>query len=394
MAVISYKCPNCDGELVFSPATQNFKCEYCMSTFSREELEAMKQDLAAEEPEAVAGQTGEQAKEPQSEPAGAQEEKPVDGGQAEPGREAESAPGASGSREGEAEQEEAVAYTCPSCGAQIVTDGTTAATFCYYCHNPVVLSGRLSGAYLPDKVIPFAIDKKQATQKFLDYVHSKKFIPRAFFRKQQIEKLSGVYFPYWVYACTMDGTMDAQGTNIRVWRSGETEYTETKYYQVEREGTVELSDLTKNALKEANQKLAEGVLPYDLAKMEEFHMGYLSGFLAQRRDVEREELAPEVSQEVKEYGRQLLRDTISGYSGVTVNSCNLKTAEESWSYVLLPVWTLTYKARNGKFYYYSMNGQTGKVYGELPVDYKKVGIVGGIVALLVWILFLIGGLLI
>lgn len=362
MAVISYKCPNCDGELVFSPATQNFKCEYCMSTFSREELEAMKQDLAAEEPEAAGGQTGEQAKEQQSEYDGV--------------------------------QEEAVAYTCPSCGARIVTDSTTAATFCYYCHNPVVLSGRLSGEYLPDKVIPFAIDKKEATQKFLDYVHSKKFIPRAFFRKQQIEKLSGVYFPYWVYACTMDGTMDAQGTNIRVWRSGETEYTETKYYQVEREGTVELHDLTKNALKEANQKLAEGVLPYDLTKMEEFHMGYLSGFQAQRRDVDQEDLAQDVSQEVKEYGRQLLRDTISGYSGVTVNSHNLKMLKESWSYVLLPVWTLTYKARNGKFYYYSMNGQTGKVYGELPVDYKKVGIVGGIVALIVLILFLIGGLLI
>ena len=376
MAVISYKCPNCDGELVFSPATQNFKCEYCMSTFSREELEAMKQDLAAKEPqsETAGGQAGEQEKGQKSEYAGAQEEKSVDAGQQEGGQ-SDSAP------------EEAVAYTCPSCGAQIVTDNTTAATFCYYCHNPVVLSGRLSGEYLPDKVIPFVIDKKEATQKFLDYVHSKKFIPRAFFRKQQIEKLSGVYFPYWVYACTMDGT------NIRVWRSGEMEYTETKYYQVEREGTVELHDLTKNALKEANQKLAEGVLPYDLTKMEEFHMGYLSGFQAQRRDVDREDLAQDVSQEVKEYGRQLLRDTISGYSGVTVNSHNLKMLKESWSYVLLPVWTLTYKARNGKFYYYSMNGQTGKVYGELPVDYKKVGIVGGIVALIVLILFLIGGLL-
>ncbi len=36
-------------------------------------------------------------------------------------------------------------YICPSCGAEVVTDATTAATFCYYCHNPVVLSEKLTG---------------------------------------------------------------------------------------------------------------------------------------------------------------------------------------------------------------------------------------------------------
>lgn len=369
MAVISYKCPNCDGELVFSPATQNFKCEYCMSMFSQEELEAMKQDLGARE------DVAKQEPEAWEDVAKQESEAREDGAKQE-------------------NQEEAVAYTCPSCGAEIVTDSTTAATFCYYCHNPVVLSGRLSGEYLPDRVVPFAIDKKQATQRFLDYVHSKKFIPRAFFRKKQIEKLSGIYFPYWVYECTMDGTMDAQGTNIRVWRSGEMEFTETKYYRVEREGTVELDDITKNALKEADKKLAEGVLPYDLREMKEFHMGFLSGFLAQKRNVDKEELKGTVQQEVRDYGKQLLRDTITGYSGVTVNSHNLKPQKEKWSYVLLPVWTLTYKAHNGKFYYYSMNGQTGKVYGELPVDYRKVCLLGGIVGLIVMALFLIGGYLI
>ncbi len=371
MAVISYKCPNCDGELIFDPATQNFKCEYCTSMFSRKELEKMKPDTAAEQ---------------QS-----------DGIDAEPFAETETAEDLgeeAAERAGEQRAEEGMIYICPSCGAEVVTDSTTAATFCYYCHNPVVLSGRLSGEFLPDKVIPFAIDRKQAETKFLDYVHKKKFVPRAFFRRQQIEMLSGVYFPYWIYECTMEGTMDAQGTNIRVWRSGETEYTETKYYQVEREGTIELRNLSRNALKKANQQLAEGVFPYDMNKAEEFHMGYLSGFQAEKRDMEQEMFDGEIDQEVRNYGRQMLRDTISGYSGVTVSSHNLRTVSEKWSYMLLPVWTLTYNGRNGKFYYYSMNGQTGKVYGELPIDYKKVFLFGGMVALILLLLFLIGGYLI
>ena len=381
MAVISYKCPNCDGELIFNPATQNYKCEYCMSAFSQIELEEMKPEQAAERPVDKGEDLEYTAQTESAEAEGTESE------EAEKQRENRTETEQVG-------QEDAVLYTCPSCGAEIVTDSTTAATFCYYCHNPVVLSGRLSGEYLPDSIIPFAIDKKQAVQKFLEYVHSKKFIPKAFFRKQQIEKLSGIYFPYWIYECTMDGQLDAQGTNIRVWRMGDTEYTETKYYQIERGGKVELSNLSKNALQKANQKLAEGVFPYDMNQKKEFHMGYLSGFQAEKRDVEQESMRQEIDQEVKNYGRQLLRDTISGYSGVTVNNHNLKIIDEKWSYVLLPVWTLTYKGKNGKFYYYSMNGQTGKVYGELPVDYKKISILGGIVALAVLILFLIGGYLI
>ena len=349
MAVISYKCPNCDGELVFHPAAQKYKCEYCASAFSQQELAQMKP--AAEEEERV----------PESQ---------------------------------EMRGEEGVMYHCPSCGAEIVTDQTTAATFCYYCHNPVVLSGRVSGEFLPHKIIPFSIDKEQATEKFLQYAHSKKFVPRAFFNKQQIEKISGVYFPYWMADMDMKGLLQAEGKNIRVWRSGETEYTETKVYHVQRGGNIHLEDITKNALKKNSLKLAEGVLPYDVSKVQEFHMGYLSGFLAEKRDLERTDLQTEVTEDAKDFSVRLLRDTVDGYSHLNVRSCQLRTERENWDYMMLPVWTVTYKGRNGKMYYYSMNGQNGKVYGELPVDAGRVGLVGALVGLAVLILFLIGGYLI
>lgn len=357
MAVVSYKCPHCGGELIFSPTTQKYKCEYCLSDFSQEELEALKPEEGSEEKTVNFEED-------------TQEENTT-----------------------EKETQEAVVYHCPSCGAEIVTDETTAATFCYYCHNPVVLSGRVSGEFLPDKIIPFAIDKKQATEKFLDYVHSKKFVPKAFFNKQQIEKISGVYFPYWMVDMDMEGSMQAEGRNVRVWRSGDTEYTETKVYRVEREGDVHLEDITKNALKKSNAKLAEGVLPYDVSKVQKFHMGFLSGFLAEKRDIERTELNKQVQQEANEYGEKILRGTVKGYSSISVKSCHLNQTQENWDYTMLPVWTVTYKGKNGKMYYYSMNGQDGKVYGELPIDYKKVWILGGIVFVVVLILALIGGYL-
>lgn len=362
MAVVSYKCPNCGGDLRFSPNTQKYECEYCFSDFSQEELEALKPAEGKEEKIESYEETSEG-------------ESP----------EAES--------EKTEEQAEAMFYQCPSCGAEIVTDETTAATFCYYCHNPVVLSGRVSGEFLPDKIIPFSIDKKQATEKFLEYVHSKKFVPKAFFNKQQIEKISGVYFPYWMVDMDMEGSMQAEGRNLRVWRSGDTEYTETKVYRVEREGAIHLEDITKNALKKSNAQLAEGVLPYDVSKGQKFHMGFLSGFLAEKRDINREELSAQVQQEADEYGEKILRGTVKGYSSVSVKSCHLNRQKENWDYIMLPVWTVTYKGRNGKIYYYSMNGQDGKVYGELPIDYKKVWTLGGIISAIVLILGLIGGYL-
>lgn len=295
MSVISFKCPNCDGELIFDPASGAYKCEYCGSKFTQEELDAMK---PAEEQEKPAGS--------------------MDGSQASENTD--------GTQEEKKTEEEAVIYTCPSCGAQIVTDATTAATFCYYCHNPVVLSGRLSGNYMPNKVIPFAIDRKEAEKRFMEYVGRKKFVPKAFFNKKQIDKLSGVYFPFWIYDTRMNGNLSAEATRVRVWRSGDEEYTETKFYEVERGGDVSLSNLELNALQKANKELVEGVLPYQFDKMKDFSMGYLSGFQAEKRDIEKEGVAEEARRETKDYATRLLRESVSGYDGVKVHNCDFLMA--------------------------------------------------------------------
>ena len=370
MAVISFKCPNCDGELIFDPSTQKYKCEYCMSLFSQAELEAMK-PAAASDKSGTPDQSG-------------GEKKDASG--------MRDAAGSASDRAGsEAAQEEAVIYTCPSCGAEIITDQTTAATFCYYCHNPVVIGGRLSGELLPNRVIPFEVTRQDAEKKFLDYVSTKRFVPRAFFDKKQIERLSGVYFPYWLYDVELEGRMDGTARNIRVWRTGDAEYTETKHYAIRREGDISLKNLPENALRKANAKLAAGVLPYDFHRMKEFHMGYLSGFLAECRDIRQTEVAAKMQSEMRESAQKLMRDTVTGFNSVTMQRSDFRPKREGWSYVLLPVWTITYRGRNGKVYYYSMNGQNGRVCGELPVDRKKLALTSGLAGLLALMLGLIGG---
>ena len=368
MAVISFKCPNCDGELIFDPETQKYKCEYCGSKFTQAELDAL-QPAESEETDAGAADGSDAAEQETTEQQSADTKK----------------------KEGEDGGAEAVIYNCPSCGAEIVTDATTAATFCYYCHNPVVLGKRLEGKYLPNKVIPFKISKKEAEKRFLEYVGKKKFVPKAFFNKKQIECLSGVYFPYWIYDAKLQGKLQGEGKKIRVWRTGDTEYTETKFYHVEREGEVNLKNLAENALQKANVQLVKGVLPYQFNEMKDFNMGYLSGFMAEKRDIEQKAVEGNMQATMKNSAEKLMRESVQGYNALSVNSFGVIPKKEDWSYALLPVWTVTYKGKDGKIYYYSMNGQTGKVFGELPVDYGKVTLTGIISAVVVLIIALIGG---
>lgn len=348
MAVLTYKCPNCGGGMVFDPEKQNYSCEYCLSEFSQEELEAMKPAAQETEGEETFEQT---------------------------------------------EKGEALLYTCPSCGAEIATDETTAATFCYYCHNPVVLSGRLSGDQMPALVVPFQISQEEAKSRFISWIGKKRYVPPAFFSQKQIDMLSGIYFPYWTYDCTMQSGLNGTARDVRVWRIGDTEYTETKVFSIRRAGQIRLCDLSRNALKKSQGRMMEGILPFSTEEAKDFHTGYLSGFQAEVKDLEKEIFESDILSEVNGYAKNLLSGTVTSHIGFSVDNFHADVQKGVWHYVLLPVWILTYRS-GAETYYFAMNGQTGRVCGKLPVDTKKLGITcAGIFAVITALVTLIGGLI-
>ena len=214
MATITFKCPNCGGGLVFDPSVQKFRCEFCNSVFTQNELDALSPDQTTDRKDTFDYEETPEENSPQS-AAGKQQDS------VRPGKETDRPAGLGGEEAGTSGPSfhhgsgEAVIYTCPSCGAEIVTDAVTAATFCYYCHNPVVLQGKLSGDYLPDKIIPFKYNRDRAEEEFIKFVRSKKFVPAAFFSREQIEKLTGVYYPFWVYDCELSGYANGRMDRIR-----------------------------------------------------------------------------------------------------------------------------------------------------------------------------------
>lgn len=326
--VLTHHCPNCGGPLTFNPDDQKFHCDYCLSIFTSADIDEF------------------EAKHPVESAISAEEK---------------------------AETDAMDVFNCPSCGAEIVTDATTAATYCYFCHNPVILAGRLSGELLPNKVLPFQIDRQKAEEQFLAWTKKKWFIPKDFFNKSQIEKLTGVYFPYWVVDAQTRGEYTGKGTSVRVWVVGDIEYTETKIYQVYRKGKATINNLVKNALtKNLQQKMVEAVQPFPIDQAVDFQTEYLSGFQAEKRDIEIADITPELQQELKKYTNDLLRDTVSGYTTFNKTGSSAAINWQSNHYMLLPVWLVTYQGNNDKVYYYAMNGRTGKVSGILPISNKRL----------------------
>ena len=283
-------------------------------------------------------------------------------------------------------------YTCPNCGAEIITDDTTAATFCFYCHNPVILKGRLSGGMAPDKVIPFSIPKEKVKEQLISWCKSKKYIDDGFFSEMQLEKLTGVYFPFWLVDSDVRATMTAKSNSLKVWVVGDIEYTETSVYALTRSGDVKLSEITVKALDRKDAELLNGVYPYDMSGLKDFNMSFLSGFMAEKRNIEKNAAEPQANEIIRSAAEGQLEGTLSGYGTVTGQNMAVDEVKSDWKYALMPAWTMTYRYK-GELYYFAMNGQTGKIAGRVPVSRKKTNrLMWTITAACLVIGALIGGL--
>ena len=322
--VRSFKCPSCGAYLEYQPGQQALVCPYCATRISTEEMHQAHQEEAS-------GQGGAQAS--QNDQTGLKE------------------------------------YHCQSCGAQIVTGATTAATRCYFCHNPVVLSDRLAGSFKPDWVIPFAINRDQAEQEFEKYLSKKRFVDRAVFSKDQREMFSGVYYPYWLGE--IEGDAELHGQGVRTSTSTQRDYivTTRRYYQIDREGSLVFRNLFRKALKANDRQLTDGIQPYTLSAMKPFDPAYLSGFLAESRDIDEQEARADMLSEVKGYVRPLMVQGV--HSSSVSGDCNFTPGRTTMRYVLLPAWVLTYRSGD-QTYYYLMNAQTGTVCGRLPFKKGKL----------------------
>ena len=282
-------------------------------------------------------------------------------------------------------------YLCQSRGAEVVTDKVTAATHCPYCGNTIVMSENISGLVKPNGIIPFRIDKNKMKQIVKDYCRGHKLLPKNFLSDHKIEQIQGMYVPFWLYDCHADGSMGFDATRIRSWSDARYHYTETSYYYVDCEGDMSFSRVPVDGSIRMGDPLMDSLEPFDFSDLQEFAPGYLSGFVADRFDKDADSCLPRATDRIKTSVATTFTSSVrGGYATLSPSRSNIALDGTNVNYVLLPVYLIT-SSFEGQEYQYAVNGQTGRIVGELPVDKKRaarytLGIAAGVAAALLAVL--------
>ncbi len=332
--LFEYECPCCAGKIEFDSSSQQMKCPYCDSMFELETLQsydAAMKDAEQTDAELVLNPGGEWA---------------------------------------EGETDNMLVYVCNSCGGEIVADKTTGATHCPYCDSPVVVSGTFSGDLKPDYVIPFKLDKEAAMAALKKHLDDKFLLPDAFKNENHIAEIKSVYVPFWMFDAKAHGNIMYKATRVRRWEDSNYRYTETKHYSVIRAGDIGFENVPVDGSSKMPDDLMESIEPYNFKEAQPFNAAYLSGYLADKYDVDATQSVDRANVRVKQSMRDELRRTVTGYDTVTQQKENISLVNGTARYVLCPVWVLNTEWNNEK-YLFAMNGQTGKFVGNLPIDMSK-----------------------
>ena len=336
-AIQEYKCPCCGGAIAFDSTIQKMKCPFCDTEFDMETLADYDSELKKERTdsmnwEADAGKTW---------------------------------------QDGEADRLRS--YVCHSCGGEIACDENTAATACPFCGNPVVMTGQFSGALKPDCVIPFQLDKNAAKAALTKFYGGKRLLPKVFQDENRINEVKGVYVPFWLFDASVDASMRYKATKVRTWSDAEYNYTETSFFSVSRAGSIGFERVPVDGSAKMPDDLMESLEPFDFSAAVDFQTAYLAGYLADKYDVDAEQSIPRANARIRKSTEDAFAATVNGYTTVTKENGSIRLREGNVTYAFFPVWLLN-TTWNGQNYLFAMNGQSGKMVGDLPLDkaaYRK-----------------------
>lgn len=313
-----YECPNCGGNLKFHIPSQQMFCAFCESKF---DPYSMKKETDT-----------------------------VDG-----------------------DCFETNVFSCPQCGGEMISGDNDATSFCSYCGSANILSSRIGREKRPKYIIPFQVSKETCKNAYRRKMMKAFFAPKELKNPDFIDGFRGIYMPYWSYRISQKGTIGFKGKTEK--RKGD--YIYTDHYDLTGELDAGYEGYSYDASSTFYDNISEALGPYDIKERKDFTPAFLSGFYAETADVksdvyreDAEELAVNVTFE------KVKSNPVFRKHGIQEGSSRKKTAEqlrtdcEGADSAMFPVWFMSY--RNGdRIAYATVNGQTGKVVTDMPVDKKR-----------------------
>lgn len=347
--VSQFKCPNCGASIPFDSKTQKLKCQHCDTEFDVDTLNAFNAESE------ILGDNYEW----------------------------------DSHQDDEVKDTNKRIYTCPSCGGEVIGDESMAACSCPYCGNAVIIASQFEGMLKPDLVIPFKYSKDDALKAFESFCKGKALLPKDFYSQNVVNKLNGVYVPYWLFDCNSSCSSRFRATRVFTSVVGDYQITHTDHFLVYRDGSISFSNIPVDASEKLTPELLESLEPFKFEDGVDFNTAYLSGFFADKYEEDKDEAIKRANERIKASTTEAINSTVIGYATVIPESSNVRINEGKCKYALLPIYLFntTYK---GKQFTFAMNGQTGKFTGNLPSDNKKFALFYvGLFLILFLVLFLI-----
>lgn len=290
------------------------------------------------------------------------------------------------------------ASKCEDCGANVVFPDGTTATRCTFCGSAKVLEqDENRNAIRPESLLPFAVDKNQANQAFVDWLAKLWFRPRDLRRMARVQEVAGVYVPFWTYDAHVESSWTAEAGyyyyETEVYTTEENGQRVTRTREVQRvrwerawgNRADDYDDVLVCASKGLPRELAEEMRTFDTHKLVPYAPGFLAGWRAEEYAVDLAQGFALAQQVMDEDQRQRCAGDVPGdthrhlrvdsaYSGIT------------FKHVLLPVWIAAYRYRD-RVYRFLVNGQTGEVVGKAPLSWVKIALlviaIGALLAVLI-----------
>lgn len=251
-------------------------------------------------------------------------------------------------------------YVCENCGADIIALDDSVSTVCVYCNSPVIIREKMKGNNKPDYIVPFEHKKEDIIALFLSQKNKRGLCPNDYFSFKNIESVSGVYVPYWLYNCDADfscegETLDHKGDKV----------------EIVRHATCKFERIPADAKTKLDNRYLNGIEPFDYKNIKPFEFSYLAGFNAERYD---EEFDDAFDEQIKE---RIYESTLAKVSNMDKYSFIYTNLEKTIfvrnvkvEYVLMPVWCIKIRY-HGEIYTYYVNDQNMIISGTYPMSVPK-----------------------
>ena len=296
-------------------------------------------------------------------------------------------------------------FKCENCGAEVAVDPDQLSYTCAFCDSNYVveLPPRERGRQLPEFVLGFAITLEQAGERFRQWLGSGGlFRPGDLVKTIIAEKLHGVYLPFWSFSMLARAQWDA--TIGEYWYRTETYTTvengktvtktrtvrETEWWPLAGKFHRYYSGYLVSGSKGLPQQYADAIKPFQIAALKRYEPYFLAGWLAEEYTIEREEAEQTCRSEFERWVQQHVDQFMPGdtHRGLSID---VRFSDINSDLVLLPIYLVSYRYGDA-VYRWVLNGQTGRMYGDKPLSWRRIGAAVAaaiIVALIIWLIVML-----